>query len=160
MSQPARYPGYLPYPTAIERMKGEYSVPNESSVNWPQAQFAPPYLAQGSPSVQPYRYHDGPLFEPSLYSDAESSLGGIGAELGEADADYGAVEGAAAAVSQYLRVAAMLAAPVAMAISYKRNHSLPWAFATGFVALPYLTYVAYDHFTEDKTGLRYVPEAR
>lgn len=55
---PARWPQYLPYPTAIRQ--GWRPVPNGNSVDWPQAQFAPPYLPPGSPSYQPYLYPDGP----------------------------------------------------------------------------------------------------
>ena len=55
MSQfPQHYPGYLPYPQAIGRNSGP--VPNESSVHWPQAQFAPDWLPPGSASFQPYSY--------------------------------------------------------------------------------------------------------
>ena len=58
----ARWPQYLPYPYAIGRSQGP--VPDASAVHWPQAQFAPPYLAPGSPSFQPYRYNDKPLRYP------------------------------------------------------------------------------------------------
>ena len=78
MAQPSRYPQYLPFPSAIQRDTGEYSVPNRASVDWPQAQFAPPWLKAGSPSCSPYRYEaDGPLsrFEPSMYSGEVSALG-------------------------------------------------------------------------------------
>lgn len=50
----ASWPKALPYPYALARSKGP--VPNRSSVDWPQAQWAPLYLSPGSPSVQPYRY--------------------------------------------------------------------------------------------------------
>lgn len=33
-----------------------------------------------------------------------------------------------------------LAGPIAMGLSYQRNHSIPWAIAHGFVAIPYLAY--------------------
>ena len=144
MSQPARYPGYLPYPTAIGRAKGPYSVPNESSVNWPQAQFAPPYLAPGSPSVQPYRYEPGgPLvnYQPSMYSSETSDLGSPDLEdLGSPDSETMTV----------WRAAMLLAPALAMAVSYSRNKSIPWAVASGVVSLPYLTYVAYEKITEKK----------
>jgi hypothetical protein len=56
----ASWPKALPYPYAIARSKSP--VPNRSSVDWPQAQWAPLYLPPGSPSVQPYRYpENGPL---------------------------------------------------------------------------------------------------
>lgn len=67
MSEPARWPGYLPYPTEIKRWGGRSSVPNAQSIDWPQSQFAPLYLRPGSPSFQPYRYPaGGPLkrFQP------------------------------------------------------------------------------------------------
>lgn len=51
---PSRWPMMLPLPHAIPRSKAP--VPNASSVDWPQAQFAPLYLAPGSPSFQPYSY--------------------------------------------------------------------------------------------------------
>lgn len=56
-----RWPGYLPYPTPLQRSKRP--VPNRSSVDSPQAQFAPLYLAPGSPSFQPYSFtkQDVPL---------------------------------------------------------------------------------------------------
>jgi hypothetical protein len=55
------WPQYLPFPTAIPRSRRP--VPNRSSVDWPQAQFAPLYLPPGSPSFQPYSYlkQDVPL---------------------------------------------------------------------------------------------------
>lgn len=51
-----RIPGYLPYPNPVS--PGNIWVPNASSVDWPQAQFAPPFLPPGSPSFQPYVYPD------------------------------------------------------------------------------------------------------
>ncbi len=55
----ASWPKAVPYPYALARSKGP--VPNRSSVDWPQAQWAPLYLPPGSASVQPYRYPaDGP----------------------------------------------------------------------------------------------------
>lgn len=58
-----RWPGYLPYPTPLQR--SQRPVPNRSSVDSPQAQFAPLYLAPGSPSFQAYSYtkQDVPLSE-------------------------------------------------------------------------------------------------
>ncbi len=50
----ASWPKAVPYPYALARSKRR--VPNRSSVDWPQAQWAPLYLPAGSPSVQPYRY--------------------------------------------------------------------------------------------------------
>lgn len=64
----AKWPEYLPYPTEIPRNAGP--VPNGSSVNEPQMQFAPLYLPPGSPSFQPYRYApNGPLtdFQPDYF---------------------------------------------------------------------------------------------
>ena len=56
----ASWPKAVPYPYALARSKRR--VPNRSSVDWPQAQWAPLYLPAGSPSVQPYRYPaDGPI---------------------------------------------------------------------------------------------------
>ncbi len=49
-----RIPGYLPYPNPVA--PGNIPVPNASSVDWPQAQFAPPWLPAGSASFSPYRY--------------------------------------------------------------------------------------------------------
>lgn len=58
---PAYYPKYQPFPHTIRR--GMRPVPNQQSVDWPQAQFAPLYLPPGSPSFQPYSYkkNDVPL---------------------------------------------------------------------------------------------------
>jgi hypothetical protein len=58
---PARWPGYLPYPTAIGRSKNP--VPNADSVHWATAQFAPDWLPPGSRSYQPYVYPDGDLMQ-------------------------------------------------------------------------------------------------
>ena len=57
----ASWPKYQPFPYAIRR--GMRPVPNVNSVDWPQAQFAPPYLAPGEPSFQAYSYlkNDVPL---------------------------------------------------------------------------------------------------
>lgn len=33
-----------------------------------------------------------------------------------------------------------LSVPIAMGLSYQKNHSVGWAFVHGFVALPYLAY--------------------
>ena len=52
-----RVPGYLPYSQEVG--PGPISVPNASSVDWPQAQFAPPYLRAGSQSFSPYQYPEG-----------------------------------------------------------------------------------------------------
>ena len=51
---PSRWPMMLPLPRAIPRSRAP--VPNRQSVDWPQSQFAPLYLAPGSPSFQPYSY--------------------------------------------------------------------------------------------------------
>ena len=61
-----RIPGYLPYPNPVA--PGNIQVPNASSVDWPQAQFAPPWLPPGSASFSPYEYPD--------YSD-DVDLGGL-----------------------------------------------------------------------------------
>ena len=58
----ARWPQYLPFPYSIRRSRGQ--VPNASSVDWPQAQFAPLYLPAGSPSFQPYVYRTKPSRYP------------------------------------------------------------------------------------------------
>lgn len=72
----AHWPLAIPYPYAIARNPGP--VPNRSSVDWPQSQWAPLYLKAGSPSVQPYRYpKNGPLksIVPDLYMARPSSFG-------------------------------------------------------------------------------------
>jgi hypothetical protein len=51
-----RIPGYLPYPNPVA--PGPIPVANASSVNWPQAQFAEPFVPAGTPSFSPYRYPD------------------------------------------------------------------------------------------------------
>ena len=51
-----RIPGYLPYPNPVG--PGDIPVPNASSIDWPQAQFAPPFLPAGSKSFQDYEYPD------------------------------------------------------------------------------------------------------
>lgn len=53
-----RTPGYLPYPNPVGMNPGNYPVPNASSVDWPQSQFAPPFLPAGSASFSPYRYNN------------------------------------------------------------------------------------------------------
>jgi hypothetical protein len=165
--RPDRYPGYLPYPTgAIPRWMGNYSVPNRASIDWPQAQFAPPYLTPGSPSVSPYRYEPGgPLrkFEPSMY-EVENSAVGLG-DLGSCTCGpsctcapcrvafnnpatgLGPVQRTTLST---LQLVLFMAAPVAMAISYQRNKSLGWAFLSGLpgVNLPYLTYIGVEALTK------------
>ena len=59
----AHWPLALPYPYEISRSRRP--VPNASSVNWPQAQFAPLYLPAGSPSFQPYKYRSKPKRYPA-----------------------------------------------------------------------------------------------
>ncbi len=59
----AHWPLALPYPYEISRSRRP--VPNASSVNWPQAQFAPLYLPAGSPSFQPYKYRSKPERYPA-----------------------------------------------------------------------------------------------
>lgn len=51
-----RIPGYLPYRNPVS--PGNVWVPNASSVDWPQAQFAPEFLPPGSASFQQYVYPD------------------------------------------------------------------------------------------------------
>ncbi len=72
----SRWPQYLPLPTAIPRWEGDYSVPNENAINWPQAQFAPEYLTPGSPSFQPYRYGKGSLLghRPTMFEVCDPAL--------------------------------------------------------------------------------------
>lgn len=38
----------------------------------------------------------------------------------------------------------LVAAPVAIAVSYARNRNLKWALIHGFIGAPYLAYVAFD----------------
>lgn len=66
------WPKYLPYPTAIRR--GMRPVPNASSVDSPQAQFAPLYLDPGSASFQPYSYsiQDVPLYMQQPHYTAQN----------------------------------------------------------------------------------------
>jgi 8-oxo-dGTP diphosphatase len=59
----AHWPLAIPYPYEITRSKRP--VPNASSVNWPQSQFAPLYLPAGSPSFQPYVYRNKPERYPA-----------------------------------------------------------------------------------------------
>lgn len=59
----AHWPLAIPYPYEITRSRRP--VPNASSVNWPQAQFAPLYLKAGSPSFQPYKYRSKPERYPA-----------------------------------------------------------------------------------------------
>lgn len=49
-----RWPQYLPYPKPIGKPVGP--VPNRTAIDWPQAQFAPSFLPQGSASVQTFSY--------------------------------------------------------------------------------------------------------
>lgn len=163
---PDRYPQYLPYPSAIPRWMNEWSVPNENSVNWPQAQFAPKYLPPGSPSVQPYRFPDK-QFAPSMYSSEVSTLGPsrqavpvqndpalVPQDMSEPQLNYGGCgpdcdcapckathNPDPADWASTLRIISMLAAPVAMGVSYSRNKSLFWAALSGFVGPAYLVYV-------------------
>jgi len=58
-----RWPQMLPYPYMIGRKKGK--VPNASSFDWPQAQFAPLYLPASGPSFQPYVYRTKPERYPA-----------------------------------------------------------------------------------------------
>lgn len=54
-SSNTRWPQYLPYPKPLGKSVGP--VPNRTAIDWPQAQFAPSYLPQGSASVQPFSYN-------------------------------------------------------------------------------------------------------
>ena len=49
-----RIPGYLPYANPVS--PGNIPVPNASSVDWPQAQFAPEFYPAGHASFSPYVY--------------------------------------------------------------------------------------------------------
>jgi hypothetical protein len=49
-----RIPGYLPYPRPVG--PGHIAVPNASSIDWPQSQFAPEFFPPGHKSFQSYRY--------------------------------------------------------------------------------------------------------
>ena len=51
-----RIPGYLPYPRPVS--PGDIPVPNASSINWPQSQFAPEFFPAGHKSYQDYVYPD------------------------------------------------------------------------------------------------------
>jgi 8-oxo-dGTP pyrophosphatase MutT (NUDIX family) len=92
----ARWPGYQPYPYALRR--GWRPVPNQQSVDWPQAQFAPLYLPPGSPSFQPYSYNknDVPLLrqEPAYnninYGPYRQSGVGPGGDIARLPHGYGA----------------------------------------------------------------------
>ena len=75
-SWPARWPGYLPLPSPIPRSRGQ--VPNQQSVDWPQAQFAPLYLPPGSPSFQPYRYGQR-VVQPPYTTIVPPALGPVSA---------------------------------------------------------------------------------
>jgi hypothetical protein len=72
------WPTYLAFPSEIPRSK--LPVPNRQSVDWPQSQFAPPYLPPGSASFQPYRYGpNGPLsnFRPVYRVQGLQTYGGV-----------------------------------------------------------------------------------
>lgn len=92
----AYWPKYLPFPYAIKR--GRRPVPNVNSVDWPQAQFAPPYLPPGSPSFQPYSYtkNDVPLrsqqphYTTVNYGPYRQSGVGPGGDLARLPIGYGA----------------------------------------------------------------------
>lgn len=92
----AYWPKYLPFPYAIKR--GARPVPNVNSVDWPQAQFAPPYLPPGSPSFQPYSYFkdDVPLasqqphYTTVNYGPYRQSGVGRGGDLARLPLGYGA----------------------------------------------------------------------
>ena len=62
-----RVPGYLPYPHPVG--PGDIPVPNASSVDWPQSQFAPEFFPAGHASFQPYVYPDN-ADTVVLYGDA------------------------------------------------------------------------------------------
>jgi hypothetical protein len=68
-----RTPGYLPYPNPVGRNPGNYMVPNASSVDWPQAQLAPPYLPPGSASFSPYQYQNWDSAQV-LYAGADTEF--------------------------------------------------------------------------------------
>lgn len=58
MAKPLHVPAQIPYPHAVRR--GWIPVPNAQAVNWPSAQFAPPYFAPGASSVMPYSWQRDP----------------------------------------------------------------------------------------------------
>ena len=79
-----RIPGYLPYPNPVA--PGNIPVPNASSVDWPQAQFAPPWLPAGSASFSPYVYPNYSADTPveGGYFEMDGDLGeAMGAEWAE-----------------------------------------------------------------------------
>lgn len=80
---PTSWPKYLPFPRSIPRSRGP--VPNASSVNWPQSQWASLYLNPGSPSFQPYSYFKNsvPLtsIEPVYTADVPAALGPLSQNL-------------------------------------------------------------------------------
>ena len=73
---PASWPKFLPFPRMIKRSRAP--VPNRSSVDWPQSQWAPLYLPPGSPSFQPYSYlkNDVPLssVQPTYFANNTTAL--------------------------------------------------------------------------------------
>lgn len=93
---PARWPQYIPYPTAIRR--GWRPVPNGSAVDWPSYQFAPPFLPPGSPSYQPYVFPDNGLMQNvPLYVLHTSTLNGADSESTTYNKQFAEAAAAAAA---------------------------------------------------------------
>lgn len=93
-NQPTYYPKFLPFPVAIRRNRGP--VPNRQSVDWPQSQFAPLYLPEGSASFQPYVYNDGPVtrYQPLYMLPAQdAAVNGPGGDIAQLPSppDYGAM---------------------------------------------------------------------
>lgn len=68
-----RVPGYLPYRRPLRNV-GMW-VPNQQSVDWPQAQLAPEFFPPGSSSVQPFVYpnfQEARVFSYDQYIDPKS----------------------------------------------------------------------------------------
>lgn len=70
-----RWPAPLAFSRPIGPVPGQ-PVPNRSSINWPEAQFAPRFLPPGSPSYSPYRYPDGPIVDYPLRYELPPALEG------------------------------------------------------------------------------------
>lgn len=76
-NQPLHYPQYLPFPEPVRRIgwipTGVNNVPVQQNVNWPSAQFTPPY-AQGG-SVVPFVYPDGKRSQMLYSGETETNPG-------------------------------------------------------------------------------------
>lgn len=84
------------------------------------------------------------MFQPSEYSlgqvPAPDSQVLIVAGLGDIGEQAEAPAPAASSLRTVLSITTLVTSPVAMAVSYKRNKSLGWAFLSGLVSIPYLIY--------------------